>query len=516
MPDASAQREHPERRPVDILIVDDTPSKLLALESSLAPLGENLVQVRSGREALRQLLNRDFATIILDVNMPGLDGFETARMIRSRLRSAGTPIIFISAVSMDEADSYQGYSLGAVDYICAPIVPEILRAKVAVFVELHRKSEEARLHAKRLEERSRELEMSQRDLRLSERMASLGTLCAGLGHDMGNLLLPVSVWAESLSPDKLPPELCEGVENLRTCVQYLRGLASGLRLLSLDPSQRAAHERTDLARWHSEIGPVLRNSLPRGVSIDISIPPDLPAVRIESHRLAQVAFNLVQNAGEVLRDRPGGRVQLWARREAQGVRIGIADNGPGMSKEILERCLDPFFTTKTRGITTGLGLSLVHSIVRSAGSGLEIDSGLGRGATFTFALQVIDAVSSNDTPALISIRDPRQRAIALSLARSAGYRVLDTPASIPAGPAVLITDSASDIDELANAFAGGDSERHVLLLSEQRVDCESARVVALTGQNGLGAALRHLANQSHSIASSPTADPSAGSKVCSS
>src|SRR5690606_25531331 len=176
-----------ERKPVNILVVDDNRGKLLALETALAPMGENVVCSRSGREALLHMLTTDFATVVLDVNMPEMDGFETARMIRSRARSAATPIIFVSAVNMDEADAHRGYSLGAVDYISARIDPEVRCAKVAVFVELHRKSEEVRIHAERLQERTRQLEQSQRELRHSERMASIGTLCAGLGHDMGNL-----------------------------------------------------------------------------------------------------------------------------------------------------------------------------------------------------------------------------------------------------------------------------------------------------------------------------------------
>ncbi|MCC6907086.1 MAG: response regulator [Phycisphaerales bacterium] len=378
----------PPRQAVDILVVDDNASKLLALEAALAALGENVIAASSGREALRQLLSRDFATIILDVNMPDMDGFETARMIRSRVRSATTPIIFVSAVNMNEIDALRGYSLGAVDYIFAPVIPEVLRAKVSVFVELHRKSEEARIHAERLAERTRELERSQRELRLSERMASIGTLCAGLGHDMGNLLLPLSVWTNSIKAAQLPPDLEEGVRHLTMCVQYLRRLASGLRLVSLDPSRSSGDELVKLPAWLDEIEPILRNSLPRGVNLKTEIPANLPAVRIAPHRLAQVAFNLIQNAGEVLRGRDDGLVRLWAQAEesGEGVRIGVSDNGPGMPPEVLKRCLDPFFTTKTRGISTGLGLSLVHGIIRAAGSQLAVTSSLGRGTTFSFVL----------------------------------------------------------------------------------------------------------------------------------
>src|SRR5438445_3732038 len=125
---------------VDILVVDDNPAKLLALDTILTDLDQHLVKLHSGEEALRRLLTQDFAVILLDVNLPGMDGFETAAMIRQRKQSEHTPIIFTSSISTTETHAARGYSLGAVDYIFTPIVPEILRSKVAVFVELAKKS----------------------------------------------------------------------------------------------------------------------------------------------------------------------------------------------------------------------------------------------------------------------------------------------------------------------------------------------------------------------------------------
>ncbi len=141
----------PADEKVNILIVDDRPDKLLAHETILADLDQNLVRATSGRDALRSLLHQDFAVILLDVNMPGMDGFETAALIRQRPRSETTPIIFISAVNDTENHVSRGYSLGAVDYILTPVVPEILRAKLAVFVDLYKKTEQIKRQA---EERS--------------------------------------------------------------------------------------------------------------------------------------------------------------------------------------------------------------------------------------------------------------------------------------------------------------------------------------------------------------------------
>jgi CheY-like chemotaxis protein len=121
--------------PTNILIVDDLPEKLLIFETILDELNQNLVFARSGNEALREVMRQEFAVILLDVNMPDIDGLETARLIRRFRRSAHTPIIFITAYA-DEMQTARGYALGAVDYIMSPVVPEILRSKVRVFVEL--------------------------------------------------------------------------------------------------------------------------------------------------------------------------------------------------------------------------------------------------------------------------------------------------------------------------------------------------------------------------------------------
>ncbi len=153
---------HPPISRANILIVDDRSDKLLAMEAILEPLEQNIVKARSGKEALRHLLANDFAVILLDVAMPGMDGFETASMIRKRPRSEHTPIIFVTSISNSENNIFHGYSLGAVDYVITPITPEVLRSKVSVFVELHRKTELIRYQAEQL--RQIEEQKHQREL----------------------------------------------------------------------------------------------------------------------------------------------------------------------------------------------------------------------------------------------------------------------------------------------------------------------------------------------------------------
>jgi CheY-like chemotaxis protein len=149
--------------PVDILLVDDRPENLLALEAVLEPLGQRLVRAASGEEALRAVLARDFALILLDVQMPGMNGFETAQLIKARERSRAIPIIFLTAISKEEAYVVRGYEAGAVDYLAKPFNPDVLRSKVQVFVELHHRREQLRRQeqALRAAER-RELELAHR------------------------------------------------------------------------------------------------------------------------------------------------------------------------------------------------------------------------------------------------------------------------------------------------------------------------------------------------------------------
>src|SRR6476661_3695697 len=154
--DASAQEKEVVEEKVSILIVDDRPDKMLAYEAILSDLKENIVCARSGKEALRCLLTDDFAVILLDVNMPGMDGFETAALIRQRKSTEHVPIIFVTAFG-DEDHASRGYQLGAVDYIQTPVVPEVLKTKVSVFVELYAKTEQVRRQAASLRQRATQL-----------------------------------------------------------------------------------------------------------------------------------------------------------------------------------------------------------------------------------------------------------------------------------------------------------------------------------------------------------------------
>ncbi|HEY2081467.1 MAG TPA: response regulator [Verrucomicrobiae bacterium] len=220
---------------VNILLVDDRKDKLLALGAILEPLAQNVVEAHSGKEALRLLLKNEFAVILMDVSMPTMDGFETAALIRKRPSSEHTPIIFVTSIGNSPNQMYQGYSLGAVDYILTPIVPEVLRAKVGVFVDLWRKTE----HIKQQAERLREVEEAEHRRQLAEavdkleaetkrnRFFTLALDMLGIGDFDGHLLQVNPAWEKvigyseeelkGVTPDKLvhPADLAAIVERVQ-------------------------------------------------------------------------------------------------------------------------------------------------------------------------------------------------------------------------------------------------------------------------------------------------------------
>jgi len=300
--------------------------------------------------------------------------------------------------------------------------------------ERRRAQEEARQLTEelecRVEERTRALEATHQQLRLSERMASLGTLCAGLGHDMGNLLLPIRAHLDTIGRMGPNPEIAPHLTAITECVGYLQLLTNGLRMLSYDTREAEGDAVTDLESWRGEIMPLLTSALPGGIRLECRFDKRIPSVRMSRQTLSQAVFNIVNNAADALRSRGTGSIVITAT-SGDGdntVSLQIVDDGPGMSEDVRARVLDPFFTTKRRAFSTGLGMTLVHSAIKKVGGSIEIDSAPGRGTTVILLLPAVAGAEDSETPlveskpiAAISFRDQRTQAIMTKLLQSMGY-----------------------------------------------------------------------------------------------
>jgi PAS domain S-box-containing protein len=241
--------------------------------------------------------------------------------------------------------------------------------------------------AELVSEKTAELERSYEQLRVSERLASLGTLSAGLGHDLGNLLLPLRVRLDNLKAMELGYTAQRELEGISEACEYLRRLSSGLRLLASDSSDGTNVHATEVHDWWQDAGSLYRSTLPSQISLVSTLPERECWVAVSKTALTQAIFNLVQNAGYAMREAAAGRVTVRVERASSNTwRLTIEDDGPGMSPEVLARCLEPFYTTKPRGLSTGLGLALVYGLVKDAGGTMQVRSSVGEGAAFEITL----------------------------------------------------------------------------------------------------------------------------------
>jgi signal transduction histidine kinase len=398
---------------VNILLVDDQQAKLLSHEVVLAEIGETLFKASSAREAFECLLKNEVALILIDVCMPDLDGFELAAMIREHPRFQRTAIIFVSAVMNAHLDQLRGYQLGAVDYVPVPVVPELLRAKVKVFVDLYRKTRQLeRFNAEleqrvlertaalrrfneeleqRIEERTREREMALAQLFEAQKMDTIGRLTGGVAHDFNNLLMAV-LGSLTLLEKRLPDDAqCRRL--LQNAVQGAqRGAALTQRLLAFSRRQELKPEAVDVAALVTGMEELLKRALGLGIELKCQFSSTLPPVLADANQLELALLNVALNARDAMPE--GGSLTITAMEETRGatggepqlpagdyVRIGIADTGVGMDETTLAKATDPFFTTKGPGKGTGLGLSMVHGLAAQSGGLLRIDSAPGIGTT---------------------------------------------------------------------------------------------------------------------------------------
>jgi len=411
--------------PVKILLVDDQPGRLLTYRTILEPLGEDLVDARSGMEALKLLMEDEYAVILLDVNMPVMDGFETATLIHQHPRFENTPIIFVTAVNLSDLDRLRGYKLGAVDYVMVPVIPEIMRTKVSVLAELYRKRRElqslnaslANAHRELQEEKARELERLNASLRAANAELELRNrellaenkertraerqlreadqrkdeFLATLAHELRNPLAPLQnalAVRRLREPDDHDPLLSMMERQLSLLVRMIEDLLDIARITRGKLTLRRATTMLQdvIAAAVDTARPLIEEG---GHTLHLALPETPVPLDADHARLAQVFANLLNNAAKYSDAK--GRIELGATIDGDEVQVWITDSGIGLTIEQMDTVFEMFRQVDTtversRG-GLGIGLTLVQRLTEMHGGRVEVQSdGPGKGSTFRVRL----------------------------------------------------------------------------------------------------------------------------------
>jgi signal transduction histidine kinase len=389
------------RKQASILLVDDQPGKLLTYQVILADIGANLVTARSAREALEHLLKNEFAVVIVDVCMPDLDGFELAEMIRDHPRFRQTAIIFVSGVHLSDLDRLKGYERGAVDYLPVPIVPEILRAKVQVFVDLHLKTRELERLNKNLERR-----VVQRTEELEEAGRRKDQFLAVLAHELRNPLAAIRMAAQSIGVRE------PGVDERERWANVIERQVGHLSRLidDLVDVSRITRGTIELQRQAVDIGGIVAEAIEasrpvideRQHSLTVHLPEGHLAVFGDAPRLVQVIANLLHNASKFTPK--GGRITIEVERDGSDLTLCVTDNGIGIDPDLVPKIFEMFsqvgrpLDRPSAGL--GIGLALVRTLVELHGGSVSAESqGRGTGTSVSVRLPALDAAPSADAAA---------------------------------------------------------------------------------------------------------------------
>jgi signal transduction histidine kinase/ActR/RegA family two-component response regulator len=499
--------ERPER-PVNILMVDDQPGKLLSYEAILAGLGENLLKASSGKEALEYLLRHDVAVVLIDVCMPELDGFELASMIRSHPRFQKTAIILVSGVLVEDVDRLRGYDSGAVDYVSVPIVPEILRAKVGVFAELFRKTEDLQLLNQELEqrvvERTAEIEALLRSTEEARREAEQANrlkdeFLAILSHELRTPLNAITGWAHMLSAGGLDPATqVKAVESINRNAMLQARLIADL----LDVSRIVSGKlRLDLKRV--ELGSVIQAAIDtarpaaeaKDIQLAAAVAGDAGAVAGDPARLQQVVSNLLSNA---IKFAPaGGSVQVRVENAGSSVELTIQDDGPGIQPGILPYVFERFrqgdaSTTRAhKGL--GLGLAIVRHLIEMHGGTIQAQNRRDRsGAIFKATLPVSDSLASSLSGAPVFSSEGRAFEPSISSLKAMRILVVDDEADAREVVATVLERCGAEVmvaAAAADALGILERERPDVLVADIEMPAEDGyslirKVRSLPGNRG--------------------------------
>ena len=343
-----------------LLLVDDIVDNLTAVEAVLEPLGHRTLRATSGEEALRHLLTDDVGVIVLDVQMPGLDGFETARHIKERDRTRDNPIVFLTALGGDVDLRVRGYDLGAVDYLAKPVDPEILRAKVRVFLELHLAAEELREQGEELAQRTRELERSNADLEQFSYVAS---------HDLQEPLRVIAGYLELLTEhvgEQLDEDARSWLGRAGASAARMHSLINDLLTYARAGAGERTPEVVDLDEVVAHALDAVDGAL-RASGGAVHVEPDLGRVSAVALDVERVVQNLLSNAVKYCDEAPP-EIVVDAYRDDDRVVLSVRDNGRGVPAADLERVFGRFERVAGDPYPgTGLGLAICRRLVEHAG-----------------------------------------------------------------------------------------------------------------------------------------------------
>jgi signal transduction histidine kinase len=432
-PDISAGRRRPHPDRVNILLVDDREENLLALEAILEPLGQTLVRAASGEEALRELLLRDFAVILLDVQMPGMNGLETAQYVKSRPRTRSVPIIFLTAINQDDSHVFRAYEVGAVDYLFKPFDPEILRSKVSVFVDLWRQQEQikrqeetirdAQRRGLELEHRARILEteartaaelsalnaaLSRRTAEMERAIAARSRFYASMSHELRTPINAVLGYSTLLLDNiygPLTPQQREGLERTHRAAKHLLELVNDVLDLSKIEAGKIemAVQSVGFPSLIEDLFVTVRPlATENATELILDAVGDPTSIETDPRRVRQILLNLLSNAIKFGNRKP---VLVEYRPTSDGgVQVAVVDQGGGIAPGDIARIFDEFVQLggedqrQQRG--TGLGLAISRRLAELLEGILEVESTPGVGSRFCLTLPAsIEAGSPEDDEA---------------------------------------------------------------------------------------------------------------------
>ena len=384
-----------------VLVVDDDERNLMAIATVLEDISE-VILARSGEEALRELLKGEFAVILLDVYMPGMDGYETAQIIRERDQTKRIPIVFLSAVNKETEHLMRGYAMGAVDYVFKPVDPLVLRSKVAVFVDLFAKTREIERTARKEQalldanlranndrlRAERELRRAESQLFQAQKMDAIGKLTGGVAHDFNNLLAAV---IGGLSLIERRASLDEKQQQILSMTRHAAEQGTELvgRLLAFARRQQLQPANVSIEAMEGSVTGLLAHTLGGLVQLKWTVPDNVWNAFADPAQLELALMNLIINARDSMAE--GGTVLVSAEnrsvqngrdddlRPGHYVVLTVSDTGCGIPAEMIEEVLQPFVTTKEIGKGTGLGLSMVYGFAQQSNGAFRLRSEVGKG-----------------------------------------------------------------------------------------------------------------------------------------